>query len=437
MLFSVVNYAENEPTIYSEGAVLIEANTGTVLYEKNSNEKLEPASTTKILTALLATEKCDLNEVATANNTAIKGIPSNYAIADIRVGEQFTIEQLLNVMLIHSANEAANVIAEHIAGSQEEFAKMMNERAKELGCKNSNFVNANGLENENHYTTAYDLALIMKQCIKNDVFKKILLTDKCTLPATELNSEERIFQNNNSLIEKGDKYYYQYCKGGKTGYTKEAKNCLVSYASKDGKVYFIRFENGGHAVEPLKVIGETTETGESARNRDTINLFEYGFNNYNLQTIKKKDETVTSVEVKDNEGNTKQLKVKLENDIAVVNKDENKTQKDIKPEIDVNVENAPIEKGEVVGTATYKINGEEYTSNLLAAETIEATKADTKSNSSIFTIIKIIILIALAIIIMKMFIRVKVNSNRRAKCRYKKVPKNKQTYSRGRGKHSI
>ena len=131
MLFSVVNYAENEPTIYSEGAVLIEANTGTVLYEKNSNEKLEPASTTKILTALLAIEKCDLNEVATANNTAIKGIPSNYAIADIRVGEQFTIEQLLNVMLIHSANEAANVIAEHIAGSQEEFAKMMNERAKE------------------------------------------------------------------------------------------------------------------------------------------------------------------------------------------------------------------------------------------------------------------------------------------------------------------
>ena len=412
MLFSVVNYAENEPTIYSEGAVLIEANTGTVLYEKNSNEKLEPASTTKILTALLATEKCDLNEVATANNTAIKGIPSNYAIADIRVGEQFTIEQLLNVMLIHSANEAANVIAEHIAGSQEEFAKMMNERAKELGCKNSNFVNANGLENENHYTTAYDLALIMKQCIKNDVFKKILLTDKCTLPATELNSEERIFQNNNSLIEKGDK--------------KEAKNCLVSYASKDG-------------MDLIAVVlkGETTETGESARNRDTINLFEYGYNNYNLQTIKKKDETVTSVEVKDNEGNTKQLKVKLENDIAVVNKDENKTQKDIKPEIDVNVENAPIEKGEVVGTATYKINGEEYTSNLLAAETIEATKADTKSNSSILTIIKIIILIAFAIIIMKMFIRVKVNSNKRAKCRYKKVPKNKQTYSRGRGKHSI
>lgn len=328
-------------------------------------------------------------------------------------------------MLIHSANEAANVIAEHIAGSQEEFAKMMNERARELGCKNSNFVNANGLENENHYTTAYDLALIMKQCIKNDVFKKILLTDKCTLPATELNSEERIFQNNNSLIEKGDKYYYQYCKGGKTGYTKEAKNCLVSYASKDG-------------MDLIAVVlkGETTETGESARNRDTINLFEYGFNNYNLQTIKKKDETVTSVEVKDNEGNTKQLKVKLENDIAVVNKDENKTQKDIKPEIDVNVENTPIEKGEVVGTATYKINGEEYTSNLLAAETIEETKADTKSNSSIFTIIKIIILIAFAIIIMRMFIRVKINSNRRAKCRYKKVQRNKQTYSR-RGKHSI
>ena len=176
MLFSVIVLADNEPEIYSEGAILIEANTGTILYEKNANEVFEPASTTKILTALIALEKCDLNEVATASSTAINGIPSNYAIADIRVGEQFTIEQLLNVLLIHSANEAANVIAEYVAGSQEHFAELMNKRAKELGCQNSNFVNANGIENENHYTTAYDLAMIMKQCVKNENFKKIFKT---------------------------------------------------------------------------------------------------------------------------------------------------------------------------------------------------------------------------------------------------------------------
>ncbi len=425
MLLSVSIYADNEPTIYSEGAILIEASTGTVLYEKNANEVFEPASTTKILTALLAIEKCDLNEVATASSTAINGIPSNYAIADIRVGEQFTIEQLLNVMLIHSANEAANVIAEHVAGSQEEFAKMMTKRAQELGCKNSNFVNANGIENENHYTTAYDLALIMKQCVKNDTFKKIISTEKYTLPSTELNEENRYFQNNNSLIIKGDKYYYQYCVGGKTGYTKEAKNCMVSLASKDG-------------MDLIAVVlkGETTETGESARNRDTINLFEYGYENYNLQTIKKKGETVTSVDIKDAEGNTKQLKVKLDNDISVVNKEKNEAEKDIKPQIDLKVENVPVEKGDVVGTVTYKINGEEYKANLLAAETIGETENNTKETPIVFIILKFFILLIAAIIIMRMFTRVRINSNRRSKRRYKKLPKRQQTYSRRKGKHS-
>ena len=424
MLFSVIVLADNEPEIYSEGAILIEANTGTILYEKNANEVFEPASTTKILTALIALEKCDLNEVATASSTAINGIPSNYAIADIRVGEQFTIEQLLNVLLIHSANEAANVIAEYVAGSQEHFAELMNKRAKELGCQNSNFVNANGIENENHYTTAYDLAMIMKQCVKNENFKKIISTEKYALPTTELNSETRSFPNNNSLIIKGDKYYYEYCVGGKTGYTKEAKNCMVSLASKDG-------------MDLIAVVlkGETTPAGESARNRDTINLFEYGYNNYNLQTIKKKGETITSVNIKDSEGNTKQLKVKLENDISVVNKDDDKNQKDVKPEINVNVGNIPIKKDEVVGTATYKVNGEEYKANLLAAETIEEdTTTENNKNILIVTIIKIIISIILLVIIIKMFAKVKIN--KRNKQRYKRINKKQHNYSR-RGKHSI
>ena len=238
--------------------------------------------------------------------------------------------------------------------------------------------------------------------------------------------DDRYFQNNNSLIIKGDKYYYQYCVGGKTGYTKEAKNCMVSLASKDG-------------MDLIAVVlkGETTETGESARNRDTINLFEYGYENYNLQTIKKKGETVTSVDIKDAEGNTKQLKVKLENDISIVNKEDNESKKDVKPEINVNVENAPVEKGEVVGTATYKINGEEYKANLVAAETIEETRDNVNENSSIYTILKTIILIISAVIILKMFTRIRICSSRRNKRGYKKVTRRKQTHSISRGKHSI
>ena len=228
---------------------MIEASSGTVLYEKNLNKKLYPASTTKILTAIIAIEKCDLNEVAIASREAIYVVPSGYAIANIQVGESFTIEELLNVMLVHSANEAANVIAEHISGSMEEFAKLMNEKARQIGCKNSNFVNSNGIQNENHYSTAYDMALIAKYCMKNDKFREIISIEKCELPTTEIFTEKRTFKNNNSLIDRNDKYYYEYCIGGKTGYTKEAKNCLVAMSRKDN-------------MELISVVlkGENTET---------------------------------------------------------------------------------------------------------------------------------------------------------------------------------
>lgn len=249
IVFCNCSLASEKPTIYSEGAVLIEKNTETILYEKNSKEKLYPASTTKILTAIIAIEKCDLNEKAVASKEAIYAVPSGYAIANIQVGETFTIEELLNVMLVHSANEAANVIAEHISGSVEEFAKLMNEKARQIGCKNSNFVNSNGIQNENHYSTSYDMALIAKYCMKNDKFREIISLEKCELHTTEIFTEKRTFKNNNSLIDKNDKYYYEYCIGGKTGYTKEAKNCLVAMSKKDD-------------MELISVVlkGENTET---------------------------------------------------------------------------------------------------------------------------------------------------------------------------------
>ncbi len=249
IFFSKIASATGEPTIYSEAAVLIEKNSGTILYEKNSSEKLYPASTTKILTAILAIERCNLNEVAIASKDAIYVVPSGYAVANIQIGESFTIEELLNVMLVHSANEAANIIAEHISGSMEEFAKLMNEKAKEIGCKDSNFVNSNGIYNERHYSTAYDMALIAKYCMKNEKFRQIISLEKCELPTTGIYSEKRVFKNNNSLIDEDDKYYYKYCVGGKTGYTKEAKNCLVAMSKKDN-------------MELISVVlkGESTET---------------------------------------------------------------------------------------------------------------------------------------------------------------------------------
>ncbi len=280
--------------IYSEAAILMEATTGKVLYEKNINERKYPASTTKILTAIIALEKCDLDELATASNYAVASVKSGYTKADIQVGEKFTIEELLNVMMVQSANEAATIIAEHISGSVSEFSKLMNEKAREIGCKNSNFVNANGVHEENHYSTAYDMALIARYCMKNEVFRKLANMMECSLPRTEYWQDEqveehgeRIFKNTNKLLIEGDRYYYPYAIGIKTGFTTPAKNCLISASNKNG-------------FETIAVVlhAEATEDGLSARYLDTINLFEYGYNNYKLEDILKEYPGVVTNSVK-------------------------------------------------------------------------------------------------------------------------------------------
>lgn len=260
--------------IYSEAAILIEAETGEILFEKDIYARKYPASTTKILTAIIALEKCDLNERAVATSTAICSVKSGYTIANIQEGESFTIGELLDVLMLQSANEAANVIAEHISGSIDEFSKLMNQKAKEIGCLDSNFVNANGAHSDNHYSTAYDLAMIAKYCMKNEKFREIVTKESCSLPPTDLWQEERIFRNTNSLMNEDSKYYYETCNGIKTGFTTPAKNCLISSSNKDG-------------FELISVIlhAETTENGQSARYIDTINLFEYGYNNFNKDEI--------------------------------------------------------------------------------------------------------------------------------------------------------
>ena len=275
--------------IYSEAAILIEQSTGEILYEKNAYDKKYPASTTKILTAILAIEKCNLQEIAIASETSVFSVKSGYTIADIQVGERFTIEQLLDVMMLQSANEAANIIAEHISGSIQEFANLMNQKAKEIGCQNTHFVNANGAHDNNHYSTAYDMALIANYCMKNEKFKEISKKMECSLPMTESWQEERTFKNTNSLMIRDNKYYYPYCTGIKTGFTTPAKNCLISSSNKDG-------------YELISVIlhAESTDEGLSARYLDTINLLNYGYNNYNIEDIQEEYDLIEYIEENNN-----------------------------------------------------------------------------------------------------------------------------------------
>ena len=158
--------------IYSEAGILMDAKTGKILYNKNAKEKKYPASTTKILTAIIVLENCkNLDEMATVDVDSINSVPSGYTVAALQVGEEISVKNLLQLLLVHSANDAANVLAKHVSGSIESFSDMMNAKAKEIGCENSHFVNPNGKHDPDHYSTAYDLSLIMNYCMKNETFR--------------------------------------------------------------------------------------------------------------------------------------------------------------------------------------------------------------------------------------------------------------------------
>ena len=272
---------DGTPRIYSEAAILMEMHTGKILYEKDAYARKYPASTTKIMTAILAIENGDLDMKYTASQEAVALPGLSYTTAHIQAGETFTLDELLGVLMLQSANEAANVIAEGIAGSTEEFVDMMNDKANELGCKETHFVNANGIHDENHYSTAYDMATIAAYCMKNETFRRYANMMDCWLPDTEFWGDEqkekmgeRHFYNTNKLLIQGNPYYYKYCTGMKTGFTTPAKNCLVASSDNDG-------------FELIAVVlhAEQTEEKMSARYMDTINLFEYGYNNFSRDDI--------------------------------------------------------------------------------------------------------------------------------------------------------
>lgn len=262
---STFKWPKYKGSLTSESAVLIDASSGLVLYEKNAHKELYPASITKIMTTLIALENCSLNEIVTFSHNAVFSIESGSTHIARKEGEKLTMEQCLYAVMLASANEVSNAVAEHVAGSIDKFADMMNAKAKELGCKNTHFVNANGLHNDNHYTSAYDMALISQEALKNETFRKITATKSYVLPTTNKSDQEFPMANHQQLLL-GYKLTKKYdaCIGGKTGYTNAARNTLVSFANKDG-------------VELICVVMKSTPTDQYS---DTINLFNFGFENY-------------------------------------------------------------------------------------------------------------------------------------------------------------
>lgn len=221
--------SSNTPSISAKSAILLDSNTNKIIYSQFENEKMYPASTTKILTSILVIENSNLDDVVTASYDAIMSIPEGYSTANIQIGEQLTVEQLLELLLVHSANDAANVLAEYVGGSIDSFVTMMNTKIHELNLNNSNFTNTYGKDDENHYTTAYDLAFIMKYCLKNDTFRKIAGQASCAIPATN-KSDSRTYSSTNELIIPKSNYYYNYLTTGKTGYTSRCQRMLSFFS---------------------------------------------------------------------------------------------------------------------------------------------------------------------------------------------------------------
>ncbi len=366
---------DDEIQTFSEACILINCDSGKILYDKNSRKKMFPASTTKIMTAILTLEKCNLSDVATVSKNAVESIPYSYSTANLQVGEQLTIEQLLYLLLLPSANDAAVVLAEFIGGSVENFASMMNDKASELGCINSHFVNPNGIHYVDssgktyldHFSCAYDLALIGRYAMQNAKFRSIVSTTSYKLPATNLHpADDRNFLNSNLLLHNPRptlNYYYEYCTGIKTGYTDPAGNCIVASSKKDG-------------IEYIAVVlkGDDMPNGLDSRYVDCKTLFDYAFNNFSVRTIKTASTVLKQISIFNGSADTKNLDVLIKSDISAYMSNSVDIES-LHPIVEINpILGAPIKMYDVVGKVSYVVDGKLYSSELLAGSNVEVSR---------------------------------------------------------------
>lgn len=253
------------PAIGAESAILMDANTGVILYAKNIDKKAFPASTTKLLTCILAVENANLNDMITFSHDAVFSLERGSSNIGMDEGQALSLEQALYGILIGSANEVANAVAEAIGGSVDDFAAMMNEKAAALGCLNTNFTNPHGLHNENHYTTAYDLALIAGAFFRHELLSKIANTKSYHFMPTTTQPDDFILTNKHRLVN--GEIEFENIVGGKTGYTDTARQTLVTCAERNN----------------MKLVCVIMKEESPEQFHDTVKLFEYGFSNF--QTV--------------------------------------------------------------------------------------------------------------------------------------------------------
>lgn len=417
----------NTPTCRS--VYLINDDTGKVIYEKNQDQKVYPASITKLMTAVLVYEKYKgkLNTKITVELDDLKPLyGTGGMLVPLKTGEVLTVEQLLNCLLVRSGDDSANVLARATAGSVDDFVEMMNKKAKDLGLKNTHFVNPHGLHNEDHYSTAIDIYKLAKYAMSIDTLYKIVAQTKYTLPATNKSEARNFTSTNNVLNDSYRSYYYKYCKGIKTGTTTPAGACLVSYAVRDGVTYY------------CVTMGGSKASGLNTAFTETRALYQWAYGNFEIAPVVKTTDAPAQVAIalgkdkqKLNLNPESQLNALVpttftQADIKTINK--------IPPTV-----TAPIKKGQVIGTQVVEIKNKDTgkyeklgTVNLVASEEVELSKPlyffnliQRFFNSVWFKIVAVVLIIILAIYV---FLSVRynkrkkmINSKRRRKpIKYKK-----------------
>ena len=253
------------PQIYCESGIVMDMDSGAILYAKNIDAPHYPASITKVLTALVALENSELTDVVQVKKEDVDFLEPGDSYVGLKPGEEITMEDALHAVLLASANEASHAVASSMEGGYEHFLQLMNDKVKELGGKNSNFTNTHGLHDENHYTSARDMALIGAAAFQNEDFYRITNTLQYTIPVTNITNETRTFQQNHKMLYKWRTQYYEYCEGGKTGYTDQALNTLVTFAVKED----VRL-----VAVVMRARGNTNAYG------DTKKILDYAFENF-------------------------------------------------------------------------------------------------------------------------------------------------------------
>ena len=404
--------------VAAKAALLADPDTGEILYARNIHERLYPASLTKVMTALLVLEAVDsgklsMDTVLTASQTAIDNLPSDGSNAGIKVGEEMTVENLLYCILVVSANEACDILAEGVAGSIDAFVEQMNARAKAIGCENTHFANTNGLQDSNHYTTAWDLYLITQEAMKHEMFMPICNNKVIEIPATNL-SPSRTYYTTNYLLSpmRNDNYVYQGAEGVKTGSTSDAGYCLIATATRNGRSLLsvvlgakqVTLDNGDKDVQSFS---------------ETIKLLDWGFDEFTRQVILGTDELIDEVPVAlSQEQNS--VKVHPAEEIECLISNDIDPEKDITRTVTFTEESveAPVTKGQVLGEITLSCGDTVYgTVDLLADEDVSASRLLVFRRDLVLffqkPVVKIAIAAVVALIILIIVLRLTVFNRRR------------------------